>query len=232
MANAAQSQGWNDGQQDPSQINPGTKPDASQPIPPHNNPDAVEHAQLASADRKEGGKQMGLVHAPVTSMHPTSAQQGNEDAQPKNFRIVDKANVKLSHYIHEQGHHEFAYPFSDLEVSQGLFIPVGKNDSTDNLMNVIHKQVDQYRKQNSEIERDENGDDCMEDVAINVKKRNEDGTVQLDGDTPRMTIRAGFRPKLIGPSFAVKAVVKGDKITAGDDGEEADSDGVLVIRMG
>ena len=96
----------------------------------------------------------------------------------------------------------------------------------------LYKQVDQYRKQNSEIERDENGDDMMIDLAINQKKRNEDGTVQLDGGVPRLGIKSGFTPKLVGPTFIVKAVVKGDKIGAGDNGQESDSDCAIVIRMG
>lgn len=96
-------------------------------------------------------------------------------------------------------------------------------------MSNLYKQVDQFRKQNSEVERDEDGDDVMEDVAINKKKRNEDGTVQLDGDVPRMGIKSGFRPKLVGPNFVVKAVVKGDKIAEDD---EADRDGALIIRLG
>lgn len=92
----------------------------------------------------------------------------------------------------------------------------------------MHKQVDQFRKQNSEVEKDEDGDDVMEDVAINKKKRNDDGTIQLDGDTPRLGIKSGFRPRLIGPTFIVKAVVKGDELA---ENNEADGDGVLVIRM-
>jgi len=211
--------------------NPGTKPNAGEPIPPHANPDAVEHALLKGAETtQEGGKEMGLVHAPVTSMHPTSQLQGEADAEVGEHRIVDNASLNLNHFIPENGHVKFKYPFEDLELKQGMFIPVEEGSTTDALMSQLYKQVDQYRKQNSEIERDENGDDVMEDVCINVKKRNEDGTVQLDGGVPRMTIKSGFRPKLVGPNFVVKAVVKGDKIS--DDEDEAEGDGALVIRVG
>lgn len=201
--------------------NPGTKPNAGQVKPPHDNPDAVEHAQIGDGKQQEGGKDMGLVKAPIVSMHPTSASQSSE----ANFKIIDNAKVKLSN----QSDVEFKYPFEDLNVKQGLFVPVEKGSTTDALMSKLFKQVDQFRKQNSEVERDENGDDVMEDVAINVKKRNDDGTIQLDGDKPRLDIKSGFRPKLIGPMLAVKAVVKGDKISEND---TADSDGALVIRLG
>lgn len=110
-----------------------------------------------------------------------------------------------------------------------MFIPVPKSRTTDQLMLEMYKSVDQYRKQNSEVERDENGDDIMEDVAINTKKRNSDGTVQLDDGIPRLGISSGFRPKLLGPNFVVKAVVKGDSLA--DGGDKANADGVLVVRM-
>lgn len=148
---------------------------------------------------------------------------------PPEHYIIDNANIRLNHYMHESAYSEIKYPFESLKFGQGMFIPVEENSTTDKLMSALYKQVDQYRKQNSEVERDENGDDVMEDVCINQKKRNEDGTVQLDGDIPRLTVKSGFRPKLLGPSFVVKAVVKGDKISEND---EADRDGALVIRLG
>ncbi len=196
---------------------------------PHDNPNAVDHAVLhPNEDRREGGKDMGLVKPPIVSMHPTSAKQGEADAKIGDHTIIDKANFKLNHYLPEAGHYQFAYPFEDLVPGQGMFIPVEENKTTDNLMNKLYHQIDQYRKQASEVERDENGDDVMEDVAINQKKRNEDGTVQLDGSVPRLGIKSGFRPKLIGPTFVVKAVVKGDTLA---ENNEADGDGALVIRM-
>lgn len=191
------------------------------------NPDAVNHAIVSDNGKpyEDSGKDMGQLDAPIVSMHPTSAQP---DANAKKeFKIIDDANFKLNHYLPEIGHYSFAYPFEDLEVGQGMFIPVG-NGSTDKLIHYMHKQIDQFRKQNSEVEKDENGDDVMEDVAVNQKKRNDDGTIQLDGDVPRLGIKSGFRPKLIGPTFTIKAVVKGDQLA---ENNEADSDGALVIRM-
>lgn len=219
---------------DGSEINPGTKPDASPPAPPHNNPDAVEHAMLKGAGNNDqvGGRDESQVHAPTVSLNPTSQPQGDgaEDEEEAEYDIIDGASLKLySSTVPEQAWVDFKYPFDELEFGQGMFIPVPKGGTTDGLMNKIHKMVDQYRKQNSEVEKDEDGDDVMEDVAINKKMRNDDGTVMLDGDKPRLGIKSGFRPKLIGPNFAVKAVVKGDIIS--DDDYEADNDGVLVIRL-
>lgn len=209
--------------------NPGTKSNAQAPAPLHANPNAVEHAAIGDIKKQEGGKDMSQLDAPIVSMHPTSEPQGDQKAKLGEHRMIDNANFKLNHYLPEIGHVEFNYPFEDLELNQGMFIPVEENSTTDALMTKLHKQVDQYRKQNSEVERDEDGDDVMEDVAINKKKRNDDGTIQLDGDKPRLGIKSGFRPKLIGPNFVVKAVVKGDKI---GENNEADGDGALVIRLG
>lgn len=218
--------GFND---DPRTSTDPLNPNPSAVTKPDKNPNKVDHAQLhPNENRNEGGKEMGLVKPPITSLHPTSSSQ-TEDDEPE-FRMIDNANFKIQHYMHSAAHTEFRYPLEDMEPGQGMFIPLAKGKTTDSLMSEMHRIVDAYRKQNSEVEKDENGDDVMEDVAINVKKRNDDGTVQLDGGVPRLTVRSGFRPKLIGPSFTVKAVVKGDKL-ANDDSEEADTDGVLIVRM-
>jgi len=215
-----------------SEVNPGTKPNVdidaiAREQNPHNNKDAVNNALLKPADsNNEGGKEMGLAHAPITSLHPTSEDYTTKADAPK-LKMISNPNVQLNHYLPEAGHVEFEYPFEDLGIGDGFFIEA--ETTTDALMSKLYKQVDQYRKQNSEIERDENGDDIMQDIAINQKKRNEDGTIQLDGGVPRLGIKSGFVPKLIGPNFVVKAVVKGDKI--GTNGE-AGADGALVIRMG
>jgi len=225
---AKQNAAWND----PKQVNPGTKPDASKPVPAHKNPDTVDHAMIKGAGpaEAEGGRDESQVAAPTVSLHPTSQPQGDAAAKIGEHRIFDKASLRLhSTTVPDEAWLDLNYPFEDMKPGQGMFIPVEVGSTTDKLMAKVHKQVNQYRKQNSEQECDENGDTVMEDVAINVKQRNDDGTVKLDGDVPRLGIKSGFRPKLLGPSFAVKAVVKGDEI---GEGEEADADGALVIRLG
>lgn len=195
-------------------------PDPSAFKPPHGNPDAIVHGVLhPNEDKQEGGKEMGLVHAPIVSLNPTSEQPKKDIPEPT---MIDNARFNVV-----SDHVNIDYSFADLIVGQGMFIPV--ETTTDALMSKVYKAVDQYRKQASEVARDENGDDIMVDEAINQKKRNEDGTVQLDNGVPRLGIKSGFVPKLIGPNFAVKAVVKGDKLS---EDIEAEGDGALVIRMG
>lgn len=219
---------------DGTEINPGTKPEASPTPPPHNNPDAVPHAMIKGAGpaEAEGGRDEGQVAAPTVSLYPTSQPQGDADAKIGEHRIIEDVNFALfKHSVPTTSQIELNYPFEDLDVGMGMFVPVEENSTTDKLMSKLFKQVDQFRKQYSEVEVDENGDEVLESIAVNQKMRNDDGTVKMDGDKPRLTIgKSGMFPKLIGPSFAVKAVVKGD-IIEGED-TEADSDGALVIRLG
>lgn len=231
MAKQQPTPDWTETTTDTSQVNPGTKPDASAPKPPHGNPDAVEHAMIKGAGpaHAEGGRDEGQIAAPTVSLHPTSQPQGDADAKIGEHRMIDDVNFGLfKSSVPTATQMEVDYPLEEMDIGTGMFVPVEQGSTTDALMSKLYKQVDQFRKQYSEVEHDENGDDVMEDVAINVKMRNEDGTVKLDGDKPRLSIKSGFRPKLIGPNFAVKAVVKGDKIGEND---EADADGALVIRL-
>lgn len=230
VPNSQPPQTGSDGARDGSQINPGTKPNAVAPAPPHANPDAVEHAMIGETGKKQGGKEEGLVNPPTVSLNPTSQPQGDADADAEvgEHTIVDNVNMGIFSNVAESQQKKFDYPFSDLKHGQGMFIPVEKGKTTDDLMAKLYKMADQFRKQNSDVERDEDGDDVMEDVAINKKQRNDDGTVKLDGGVPRLGIKSGFRPKLIGPQLIVRAVVKGDKLS---DGNEAEGDGALVIRL-
>ena len=196
-------------------------PDPAAFKPPHDNPNAVDHALIEGAGgKKEGGKDEGLVNPPIVSLNPTSQSQV-EATDKNNYTIVDNAIFGTMLY-------SFSYPFQDLKPGQGMFIQVEKGDTTDKLMSRLYKQVAQFREQNSEVDRDQDGDDIMIDMAINKKQRNEDGTVKLDGDVPRLGISSGFKPKLLGPALTVKAIVKGDKLA---EGNEAQSDGALVIRV-
>jgi len=233
MAKQQPAPDWTETTIDTSQVNPGTKPDASAPKPPHGNPDAVEHAMIKGAGpaHAEGGRDEGQIAAPTVSLYPTSQPQGDAKAETGEHRIIDRASLKLnSTTIGAAAWVDLNYPFEEMEVGQGMFIPVEQNSTTDKLMAKVHKQVHQFREQNSEVAKDEMGDDILESIAVNQKMRNEDGTVKLDGDKPRLTIgKSGLFPKLLGPTFAVKAVVKGDEI---GEGEEAEADGALVIRLG
>lgn len=172
---------------------------------------------------KGSGKSAHLVDPPIVSMSPIS-KSDNEGGKPK--IISDAADIFLSD--EEIGKQQ--YPFHDLEVGQGFFIPTGENKTTDNLMEKMYTAVFNARTQYAQVARDEHGDEILEQLTIKTRKRNDDGTIQLDGgDVPIPGANFVHKPKLIHyRDFIVKPVAKDDPIGKND---KAEADGVLVIRV-
>lgn len=190
----------------------------------------VPHQSLQEQDdkNKASGRDIGLLGEPLESVNPTSGKQGQK--QLKEYKIFDHANQRLNT---KSGEYDFAYPFSDLEIDQGFFIPVEEGSTTDALLDKVHDQINTYREQTAECEKDKDGNDVWESVVIQTKKRNADGTIQLGSDgKPIVGANQTNRPKLIyAANFIARPVVKGDNMLDKDHGEEiADSDGVLVVR--
>lgn len=188
------------------------------------NPNRTEHEAVAEAHPfSESGKDIGLINAPIVSLHPTS---GNK-SKLKEIEAFDNANRFLNH---TGPRYDFAYPF-DMEIGQGFFVPVEQNSNIDKLIAHLHRAVDAFHKQTSIEEKDENGDDVMESVTILPKKRTLDGVIQLDSaGNPIVGANHTNRPKLIHMAqFIIKSVVKDDELV--EDGQKAESDGALVIRV-
>jgi hypothetical protein len=147
----------------------------------------------------------------------------------KEFKIIDNAYHASAKPEDDTTKDSYLYPFADLNVGQGLFIPLESNNTIDKLMTAIHRQVDLFRNQYSEIERNEEGDQIYENVTIRARKRKPDGSFELDGEgVPKLTASSVLRPKLIGPMFRIRAIKKDDEFAKGT---KSDSDGVLVIRL-
>ncbi len=158
----------------------------------------------------------------MQSINATSGNQTNtgEDEEPEYDMIGD---VELP------GQDDFKYPFNEMGAGEGMFIPVEKGGTTDKLMASIQKMAHQFREAGATIETDENGDQVRESVVIETKKRTDDGLIQLDGaGKPIVGANQTNRYKMIYSSnFTVRPIVKGDELGNG----EADSDGVLVVRV-
>ncbi len=170
------------------------------------------------------------VEKPVDERTPEEINEENiaknkaaiEEAQNK-FDIIDDARYEVAE-------DNFLYPFSKLEVGQGFFVPLEAPNTIDKLLVAVHKQVSLFRIQNSEVEKNDEGDEVLENFTVNAKLRNADGSYKLDGDgKPKLSVSSGLRPKLIGPMFVVRAVAKEDQLSEND---KAEADGVLVIRLG
>ena len=149
--------------------------------------------------------------------------KADKEAARDKFKIIDDARYELVE-------DSFLYPFSKLEVGQGFFIPLEDDNTIDKLYTATNKQANQFRLQNSEVEKNDEGDEILENFTVRARLRNPDGSFVLDGQgEPKLSVSSGLRQKLIGPSFAVRAIVKDDEIA---ENTKAESNGVLVIRLG
>jgi hypothetical protein len=186
------------------------------------------HLQVQQSNSlSESGKDIGLVHAPITSIHPTSNSTLGSDKAKDNIVKVAKPNRFLNDEHSPQ--YAFEYPFEDTEMGAGFFIPLEAGQTTDALMAKLHKQIYQLQQKTGECEKDEKGDDVWESVVIQTKKRKDD-VIQLASDgKPIVGANQTNRPKLIHSiNFLLRPVVKGDDM---GEGVEAESDGVLAIRV-
>lgn len=218
----AQGDSWSGDKTSPSRNHDDVDP-KSLTIDPHTK--RVEHQAISEGKPfSESGKDISQINAPIVSLHPTS---DNKEDQPKKIEAFDDANRYLNH---TGPRHDFTYPFLDMNVGQGFFVPVQRNSNIDKLIAHLHRSVDAFHKQTSVKEKDENGDDIMETVTTLPKKRTPDGVIQLDSaGNPIVGANHTNRPKLIHMAqFVIKSAVKGDDIA---ESRKAESDGALVIRV-
>lgn len=145
----------------------------------------------------------------------------------KEFKLFDKPNRFLNHVGTK---YDFAYPFLDMDIGQGFFVPVDNGSTIDKLVLHLHRAINAFHKQTSVEEKDENGDDVLENITTLPKKRTSDGAIQLDGEgKPIIGANHINRLKLIHVArFVIKPAIKDDDIA---EGQKAESDGVLVIRV-
>lgn len=173
---------------------------------------------------RDSGKEIGLIKPPIVSLNPTSNTSADE---PEKFEVFDNANRYLNHTGPK---YDFKYPFVDMDIGQGFFVPLNHGQTIDKLINHLHSSINAFHRQTSVEEKDENGDDVWETVTTLPKKRNSDGTIQLSGDgSPIVGANHTNRPKLVHMAqFVIKPAVKDDELA---EGRKADSDGALVIRV-
>lgn len=193
----------------------------------------VAHQALTDGPKPfEGsGKDVYKPHvAPIQSLNPTSEEQGNKANAPQDeskFITVAKANSKITHADKPAG--VVSYPFSDLEIGGGLYIPVEQNSTTDKLMEKLYRETANARAAFAEVERDEKGDEIWDVVIVKTRLKNDDGTFQMGAyGKPLEGANQTSIPRLsYNAHYAVKAVVKDDDI---GEGQKAPHDGALVIR--
>lgn len=184
------------------------------PFIPEARPIVDEHKPLSPEEVAARNKELA-------DKNEAEVKRKGEEARAK-YKIIDKADYRLTKT-------EFLYPFEGLAVGQGFFVPLEHPNTMDILSYNIHRQVSQFKLQNSQAELNEDGDDVLENVTIRSRIRNKDGSFALDGSgNPKLSASSVSRPKLIGPSFIVKHVLKDDLVA---ENTKSEADGVLVIRV-
>lgn len=191
------------------------------------NPNSERNLHPAVADSKPyagSGKDVGLVNPPIVSVNPSSGET-SDTSKPKH-KVIKGADE----FLCLDPNINYDFPFADLKLDEGMLIPNDAGMTTDKHMEKMYPVIYRLRQQYSEVARNEEGDEIWEQITIKVRKKNDDGTLQLEGDgKPIEGANFVHLPKLIPlRDFTVKAVVKGDKIGGS---VKAPSDGVVVIRV-
>lgn len=170
---------------------------------------------------RDSGKDIHQVNPPIVSVAPNT---GNVQSKSDNHVFVDNALDNLfDDTIHVKG------PFNDLKIGQGVFVPNEQNQTTDKALSKTHKIISKLREQYSEIETNDDGDEILDQVIISTRKRNDDGTIQLENDKPVVGANSTNMPRRIYyRNFIAKAVTKDQELS---DSQKASADGVFVIRV-
>lgn len=184
------------------------------------NKDVKPHAQVLSNEAlKHSGKDDNQLHPGIKSVAPATGKK----AENQEIKIINDVSLLFD----DDGDED--YPYEKLKIEQAFFVPTKPNETTDEVLAYMLKSVEKAKKRYGEIEVNEDGDRILEVLTIETRKRNEDGTVRLNGDKPIVGADFHQRPKYIYTrNFIVKPVYAGQKLA---DGIEAEGDGVVVIRV-
>jgi len=182
--------------------------------------DDKPHAQILSNEAiKHSGKDDNQLHPGLKSVAPATGKK----ADNQEIKILDNVDLLFD----DDGDED--YPYEKLKMEQAFFIPVKPNQTTDEVLAKTLKSIEAAKKRYGEPEVNEDGDRILEVLTIETRKRNEDGSVRLNGNQPILGADFHQRPKYIYTrNFVAKAVIAGQKLS---EGVEAEGDGVVVIRV-
>ncbi len=182
--------------------------------------DDKPHAQVLSNEAlKNSGKDDNQPHPGLKSVAPATGKKAD------NQEIKMLSDVSL--LFEDDGDED--YPYEKLKIEQAFFVPVKPNQTTDEVLAKILKSIEAAKKRYGEPEVNEDGDRILEVLTIETRKRNEDGSVRLNGDKPILGADFHQRPKYIySRNFIAKAVIKDQELS---EGVKAEGDGVVVIRV-
>jgi hypothetical protein len=201
-------------------VDPGKPWDKNNPNPGNpmakGNPEAVHPAVMEDDKVKASGRHAGgLPNEPLVSVNPTTRPVGRyKKAEPQ---LIHDA---LEHLI-EDG---TGGQFDELDVGSAMLIAVEPNQTLDQCVLKAHKQVFDLNKRWSVDLRNDEGERILSNVMVEEIKRNDDKSIQLDGDNkPIVGANQTYTPmKIQIRQYAVKAVTEDDVF---------ENDGALIIRV-
>lgn len=201
-----------------SGIDAGKPSNPNSPTPKNLNQDEGNlHPMVASEDRlKASGKRIhGGVNEPIITLNPTSRPVDSQGE--KNYEKISNATDIL---IEDNSGLEFA----DIEVGNGVLLPVVPGKTIDQVVLEAQKKVHQLNLRYSIPEVNDEGEELQDSIIVKEFKRNEDKTIQLGPDNKPITgANTGYITRRIQlRQYAVKNVVRGDKIS---------EDGCLIVRV-
>lgn len=200
-------------------------------------PNAGMHPSVGeSQPYRDSGKEISKVNAPIVSIAPASADSADGGAQHDDWTEAPKQQMFKNIIVdgaadtfYKSAYKDTGYPFEDMEYGQGMFIATKPGKTTDALLARLNKQIYHLRQKYSEQDTDQNGDTILDQVAVEIKKRNEDGTIQLvNGEVNKGANFTHLERRTYWRNYVVKPVVKDQEI--GND-TKAPHDGVLIIRV-
>lgn len=185
--------------------------------------------ELLKDDRTDFERSNDLSREQDSKEHKAKAK-ADKKLQEQKSKIILVKDVNKELFDNTTEESDALYPFYQLEIGQGFFVPVSDQASQSQLLRQFHSQLAYIRQDTAEFERDANGDEVWETVTVKTRPRDKDGTVKQQSDgTDIVGADHVLRPVLINPRrFIVKPVSEGYDI---GEGHEVEDDGVMVIRV-
>lgn len=187
------------------------------------NKDKKPHATVLSNEAlKHSGKDDNLLHPGIKSVAPSTGKKVDW-SEDQEYKILNDVSALIGDDKDEK------YPYEKLKLEQAFFVPVRPNETTDQVLAEVLKSIEKTKQIYGEIEVNDEGDKIMEHITIETRKRNDDGTVRMNGDKPIVGANFTQRYKYnYTRNFIAKPVYAGQKLA---EGVEAEGDGVVVIRV-
>lgn len=186
------------------------------------------HPRIADEKPFEGsGRDVTAPKAPIVSVAPMSTNPSDNKNDDDNEPVIYDDFAGEDAFLSNASQVGNEFGLDDLETGSATFIKPNPGETVDKLMIRVHKSLALLRTKYSVSDTDDKGDEILDQVCVQTKKRNDDGTVQLSEDKP--IVGANFQQiprRIYFRNYIAMPVTKDQEL--GDDAIPAD--GVLIMR--